>query len=343
MFNLPLTGSRARVQSQGMSKDLPKAPKTPAQIAALEKLARNAENARRRREYAKTKPTGPGRGHPVIPKTQEQKDAQAIAAGIARDAGNAKRALERQKPRSPRVRLKLPGHEKFVVAVTSGVKAPDAYMQHVAHDCLRASASAGAFRLLSRPDVKARLRYLQEVAEASTQTIEEPVTPKIKAGEIITKEEIAKHLTALVRTSSNDMALVSASREAIKLLHLDTVEKDTGRPPPDVILTYLLGYAGRVGPDMVDQIGFEGLARRITDVLSLDPGTLGAALTRLADSLHPDPPPGEPETVAIVLHESNSGHVTPSITDNPLTPEVMSEAAVCSNVLHNRHLHTPTT
>jgi len=164
-----------------------------------------------------------------------------------------------RKPLAPQEPLKSKRYETMVhLCVNKGLDQTKAYKSTNRKPVKGKSATIGASRIFARPDVRARMEYLQnqrDTAPLHTETA--PVDPSRPPDELVSLEDIGKQLSKVIRSGGMDSAFVSACTAALKIISTLNESRDLQLDPCH-LAAHLATFAARPGKEIVKEAG--GLA-----------------------------------------------------------------------------------
>lgn len=160
--------------------------------------------------------------------------------------------------------LNDPRYEKYCQLRAQGLSQKDSYLQ-AGFAASETSVHASASRLEKRPEIKARIRSLQMQSVAGVD------------GELTTQEIKAK-LIMLFRTSASADSIKALQQLRDEFGILDELKADRVkvRPDPCAIISYITGFAGRKGDEIVQELGGrEFIESQLCAILKVESVTIG--------------------------------------------------------------------
>jgi len=185
----------------------------------------------------------------------------------------------------PEMPLASDKHERYAQFVASGLSATEAYQRAIAKSGTpRKSCANGASKTSARPEVAARLTYLEQLFASPTNRSATQTEP----GDVLDRRQVMHLLSERIRSKADDAGFVTSCNALIKMLSEED-RKKVGQVNVTLLADHLLRWAGMETKDILKEVGgLPFLMQRICEVLHMKPARLAAELIKLDARIKPN-------------------------------------------------------
>ena len=153
--------------------------------------------------------------------------------------------------------------------VDKGMAQVEAYIATSTKTVLRKNAVSSASKVFARPDVRARLEWLE--AQKASKPLDS------QSDEMVSLEDIGRQLSKVVRSGGMDSAFVSACTAALKIIQ-NVDEKKDAKLDPCQLASHLAQFAAKPGEQICREAGgLRFLLERFADICKISIADIHAA------------------------------------------------------------------